>query len=352
MMLKQFDYNLPKEMIATKPSNPRDAAKLFVYDRLSKKSVHTRFNDIGKFFQRGDILVLNNTKVISARLTGRLVHDDGTKGRKFKILLLEKKKTNIWTCLIDGKGRKEGLKIDFGKELRGKILKRLGAGIWEIKFDKSGKILDALINKIGEMPLPPYIKQGGYKKENKDWYQTVFARHSGSVAAPTAGLHFTPRLLEQLQKQGVKIEYITLHVGPGTFLPVKAEKIEQHKMHKELAVILPETAKRLNSAKKSGKRIIACGTTTARTLESFAKNCKILSGEKYTDIFIYPPYKFKLINAMITNFHLPKSTLMMLVASFLSPGKKGGIKKIKEIYLEAMDKKYRFYSYGDAMLII
>jgi len=352
MKLEQFNYYLPKEMIATEPASPRDAARLFIYNRLNKKSVHSTFHDIGKFLREGDVLVLNDTKVIPARLVGRLIHDDGTQGRKFKILLLENKKKNVWTCLIDGHGRREGILISFDKNLKAEIYKRSGGGMWEIKFNKSGKDFDKIISKLGEMPLPPYIKQGGYKKENHDWYQTVYARYSGSVAAPTAGLHFTPRLLVRLKKQGIKIEYVTLHVGLGTFLPVKAENIEEHKMHEEVAIISPKTAESLNRAKKEGGRIVACGTTAARTLESFAGDGKIFSGKKRTKIFIYPPYKPKFVDALITNFHLPKSTLMMLVSAFLSPGKEDGVKKIKELYQEAIKNGYRFYSYGDAMLIL
>ena len=351
MKLSLFDYNLPKEMIATEPANPRDAAQLFVYDRLNKKCVHSIFHNIGSFLQKGDVLVLNNTKVIPARLTGRLVHDDKTLGRKFKILLLEKKSKNIWTALIDGRGRETGLKLCFYKNFCGEVIKRAGGGIWEIKFSAGGKKLDEMIFGLGQMPLPPYIKQGEYKKENKDWYQTVFAKYAGSVAAPTAGLHFTPRLLKQLKKQGIKIEYITLHIGLGTFLPVKTENIEGHKMHEELAIISAKTARALNAAKKEGRKIVACGTTSARTLESFTQNGKIFSGKKRTGIFIYPPYRPKFVDALITNFHLPKSTLLMLVAAFLSPGKKDGTERLKKLYAEAIKKKYRFYSYGDAMLI-
>jgi S-adenosylmethionine:tRNA ribosyltransferase-isomerase len=473
MKLELFDYNLPKELIAAEPASPRDAARLLAYDRKSKKCVHEKFYNIGKFLKKGDVLVLNDTKVIPARLIGRRViaspvlgaRQSHQLGRKFKILLLEKKISphssllrsyegqarpsfkkretgDIWTCLIDGKGRQDGLKIFFGNNhnfrgrgsygrrgfgssgLCGEIIKKIGGGIWEIKFNKSGKELDKIIFKLGEMPLPPYIKQAAYllskfdavapnfadkyKQKNKDWYQTVFATYSGSVAAPTAGLHFTSRLLAQLKKRGIKIEYITLHVGMGTFMPVKTEKIEEHKMHRELAIVSPKTAAVLNKAKKEGRRIVACGTTAARTLESFAasvipvpyqvrdkapagiqkKNIQIphphsaeasrdksrdrqmrddaggvrentkgdgyfiRAGKKYTDIFIYPPYKFKFIDALITNFHLPKSTLLMLASAFLSEGDAKGIKILKNLYEEATRKKYRFYSYGDAMLII
>ncbi|MFA5133205.1 MAG: tRNA preQ1(34) S-adenosylmethionine ribosyltransferase-isomerase QueA [Patescibacteria group bacterium] len=351
MDLSLFSYSLPKELIAIKPAEPRDSANLLVYDRLNTKITHTLFNGIADFFSKGDVLVLNNTKVIPARLIGKFIHSDGMLGRKFKILLLEKKTTDTWTCLIDGKGREAGLEIDFSG-LKGTVSKRIGGGIWEIKFNKKGKILEKMIFKIGQMPLPPYIKQDGYKKENKEWYQPVFAKYAGSVAAPTASLHFTKKLLEKLKNKGVKIEYITLHVGMGTFMPVKTKKIEDHKMHKELAVVLPKTAKVLNLAKKNGGKIVACGTTAARALESFASGEKVRPGKKYTNIFIYPPKKLKILNALITNFHLPESSLLMLVSAFLSPGKKDGIKILKNIYGAAIQKKYRFYSYGDAMLIL
>ncbi|MBU4421656.1 tRNA preQ1(34) S-adenosylmethionine ribosyltransferase-isomerase QueA, partial [Patescibacteria group bacterium] len=257
----------------------------------------------------------------------------------------------VWTAFIDGRGREVGLKLFFDKELRGEIIKKLDDGIWEIRFNKSGKKLDEFIFKLGQMPLPPYIRQEKYKKENKDWYQTVYAKHLGSVAAPTAGLHFTKRLLQKLKKKGVQIEYITLHVGMGTFLPVKMENILKHKMHSELADIDKKTAERLNKAKKEGRKIIAVGTTTARTLEAFAKSYGVSHGSKDVNIFIYPPYKFKFIDALITNFHLPKSTLLMMVSAFLSEGDSKGIKIAKILYQEAIKKKYAFYSYGDAMMI-
>lgn len=356
MRLKQFDYNLEKELIAKQPASPRDLARLLVYNRMNKKSVHTRFNKIGDFLQKGDVLVLNNTKVIPARLIGkklsRLSLDDFELGRKFKVLLLEEKNKNIWTALIDGRGRELGVGLFFSKELKGEIVKKKQGGIWEIKFNKSGKKLQNLILKLGQMPLPPYIKQEKYKKENKDWYQTIYAKHFGSVAAPTAGLHFTDRLLKRLNKNGIQLEYITLHVGMGTFLPVKTEDIKKHKIHKEFASIDKATAKRLNQAKKEGRRIIAIGTTSARSLEAFTKKSKLQSGKKNVDIFIYPPYVFKYVDGIITNFHLPKSTLLMMISAFLSQGDKKGIKIAKDLYKEAIKKKYRFYSYGDAMLII
>lgn len=351
MDVKSFDYDLPKGLIAAKPARPRDAARLLVYERLNTKITHATFKNIGKFLRKGDVLVLNDTRVIPARLVGRLVHNGGTLGRKFKILLLKKEKPDAWTCLIDGHGRRVGLELYFSKNLRGKVAKRIGEGMWELKFNKRGRALDNFVFESGRMPLPPYIKQVKYYPENSRWYQTVYAKHMGSVAAPTAGLHFTPRLLKQLKKQGVRIEYITLHIGPGTFLPVKTKNIENHKMHAELAIVLPRTAKALNGAKKEGRRVVACGTTAMRALESFTKNGKAAAGKRYVDIFIHPPYRPKFVDALITNFHLPRSTLVILVAAFLSPGNAGGIKIFKNLYDKAIRRNYRFYSYGDAMLI-
>ena len=404
MELELFNYNLPKEFIAKRPASPRDSAKLLVYNRSNTKVIHDRFYNIDNFLQKGDVLVLNNTKVIPARLIGKRIispfssfprrREPHEFGRKFKILLLEKKKLNIWTALIDGRGREVGLKLFFSKNLKGEIVKKLQDGIWEIRFNQSGKKLEKLIFELGQMPLPPYIKQKNIKtekhknrrtrkQENKRWYQTVYAKYIGSVAAPTAGLHFTNRLIKKLKKRGVQIEYITLHVGLGTFLPVKTENIKKHKMHSEFASISKETAKKLNKAKEGNRKIIAVGTTTARTLEAFTMPCYceehsdngatkqsrksrdcharvrarndgycLQNGSKDVDIFIYPPYVFKYVDAMITNFHLPKSTLLMMISAFLSEGDTKGIKIIKKLYQEAIKKKYRFYSYGDTILIL
>lgn len=352
MKLKQFDYSFPKELIARKPANPRDTAKLLAYNRMNTKVVHDKFFNVDKYLQKGDVLVLNDTKVIPARLIGRIIHSEGDTGRKFKILLLEKKKANIWTALIDGKGKKDELKFWFNKELQGDVIKKLNDGIWEIKFNQSGKKLEKYIFLLGQMPLPPYIKQKEYKKENKKWYQTIYAKHLGSVAAPTAGLHFTDGLLNRLKERGIKIEYITLHVGMGTFMPVKTQNIEEHKMHSEFVIIKKEVASRLNKVKNNGKRVVAVGTTSARTLEAFSKNGKLQAGSKSVNIFIYPPHVFKYVDGMITNFHLPKSTLLMMISAFLSEGDSKGIKIFKNLYQEAIKKKYQFYSYGDAMLIL
>jgi len=356
MKLNLFNYNLPANLIAKEPVKPRDMAKLFIYNRLNTKSIHSVFNQLSEFLKAGDVLVLNNTRVIPARLIAKRVDEQNNLGRKFKLLLLEKSSNNSWLSLIDGRAKEVGLKLFFNNNLQGELIEKLENGIWEIKFNKSGKELEKIIFKLGQMPLPPYIKQEKYKKENKDWYQTVYAKYIGSIAAPTAGLHFTKRLINKLKKKCIQIEYITLHVGMGTFMPVKTEKIENHKMHKEFAIITQDTVKRLNKAKENGRRVIAVGTTSARTLEAFSEPCnsdhKLKSGKKDINIFIYPPYVFKYIDGMITNFHLPKSTLLMMISALLSEGDKKGIKKIKELYEEAIRKKYHFYSYGDAMLIL
>lgn len=403
LKLSDFDYKLPKNLIASRPHSPRDKCKLLVYNRQEKQIKHSRFDKILDFLKAGDILVLNNTKVIPARLIGRRISETENLGRRFKVLLL-RQKNNIWEALIDGKNRRIGLKIDFGKGLRGEIIKWKGEGIWEIKFNKRGKELENLIFKLGKMPLPPYIKPSFVKasegrqpsvettdSRHKTWYQTVYAKYLGSVAAPTAGLHFTRRLLQRLKRKGVKIVFLTLHVGLGTFMPVRVENITEHKMQPEYVEISTKTAAILNKAKKEGRRIIAVGTTTTRALEAVAAQChaeptkchaelvsasakfqnseaefsvhydagksrktlpmiKPFKGE--VNLFIYPSYKFKFIDGLITNFHLPKSTLLMMTAAFLNQNPKKSVNLIKKIYQKAIKKKYKFYSYGDAMLIL
>jgi len=412
LTLSDFDYNLPKNLIASKPHEPRDECKLLVFNRSkvvperserkrteskglnglrqAQAIIHTRFDKIINFLNPGDVLVLNDTKVIPARLFGRRIDEQGKLGRKFKVLLLSPLKSRRsfnedgWEVLIDGKKRNVGIKINFGSGLIGEILKSPAQpppfkkgeerrGIWEMKFNKSGKEFQNLISKIGKMPLPPYIKlekSDFLRKSDFKWYQTVYAKYLGSVAAPTAGLHFTKKLLDKIKRKGVQIEYITLHVGLGTFLPVKVEDITKHKMHPEYIEISAKTATVLNKAKKEGIRIIAVGTTTTRALEALAfchPECKETRSPRETEsrynikpfkgeinIFIYPPYKFKFVDALITNFHLPKSTLLMLVSALIGqklPANKA-IKIVKNIYNEAINKKYRFYSYGDAMFIL
>lgn len=321
--LKTYNYHLPPELIAQTPLPQRDHSRLLVLNRKKHLIIHDKFYNIAKYLKAGDILVFNDSKVIPARL-----HGQKETGGKIEIFLLQKKENNTWQCLTKGKIKKQQ-KIILPKKFLGQIMKIKDDGTKIIKFNKKN------ILSIGETPTPPYIK----KKSNLHEYQTIYAKHEGSVAAPTAGFHFTKKLLKQLKQKGVQLEYVTLHVGLGTFAPVKTDDITQHKMHTEYFSIAPAALKRIQQAKKEKRRIIAVGTTSCRTLESNkVKNS--------TNIFIYPGYKFKNIDALITNFHLPKSTLLMLVSAF------AGTKKIKKAYQEAIKNKYRFYSFGDAMLII
>jgi S-adenosylmethionine:tRNA ribosyltransferase-isomerase len=349
MKLKDFDYNLPKELIAQKPVYPRDHSRLLLLNKAKHQISHHYFYEIGDFLNKGDILVLNNTKVIPARLIGEKIRTGG----RVEVFLIQPNIKSLnnynWSqewLVIGSPKLNQGQKIVFNKRLKGEIIKVLGQERI-IRFNKSGEALKKIIFQIGQTPIPPYIKSPDKENKLQKEYQTVFAKYLGSVAAPTAGFHFTSQLLKKLQKHGVKIEYVILHVGLGTFQPVKEENIKKHQMHLEWAMIDKTTAKRLNQYKKNKQRIISVGTTACRTLESFcSKNGKLKSGAKFTDIFIYPSYKFRFIDGLITNFHLPKSTLLMLVSAFASQ------KLIKRVYREAIKKKYRFYSFGDAMLII
>jgi len=354
MKLSEFDFNLPKNLIAQKPASPRDACRLMILNCEKKIIRHDRFYNLEKYLRPGDVLVLNNSKVLPARLMGKK-----ETGGKVEILLLKQISSASWQCLIGFVPvvKQVGLKINFGYGLGGVIVKRMG-DIAVIKFNLGGAKLMEQILKIGHPPTPPYIKRLAKSAE----YQTVFAGKLGSVAAPTAGMHFTKKLLAKLKKIGVQSEYVTLHVGLGTFQSVKENDITKHKIHSEYFELDKKTAARLNIAKRAGCRVIACGTTTVRVLEhcselfperSVAKSkgfrqveiiIKARSGE--TNIFIYPSYKFKFVDALITNFHVPKSTLIMLVAAF------AGKKIMDEAYQIAIEKRYRFYSFGDAMLIL
>lgn len=354
MRLSEFDFNLPKNLIAQKPASPRDACRLMILNREKRIIRHDRFYNLEKYLRPGNVLVLNNSKVLPARLIGKK-----ETGGKVEILLLKQISPATWECLVGFVPipKQVGLKINFGYGLGGVIVKRMG-DIAIIKFNLGGAKLMEQILKIGQPPTPPYIKRLARSAE----YQTVFAEKLGSVAAPTAGMHFTKKLLAKLKKTGVQIEYITLHVGLGTFQPVKEDDITKHKIHSEYFELDKKTAERLNEAKHAGQQIIACGTTTVRVLEycsklfperSVAKSkglrqaeaiIKAQSGE--TNIFIYPSYKFKFVDALITNFHVPKSTLIMLVAAF------AGKKIMDEAYQIAIKKRYWFYSFGDAMLIL
>ncbi|OQA36564.1 MAG: S-adenosylmethionine:tRNA ribosyltransferase-isomerase [Parcubacteria group bacterium ADurb.Bin326] len=333
LSLSDFDYVLPSELIAQEPIKPRDAARLLVLDKKSGKMMHQHFFDLPEILRPGDVLVFNNSKVIPARLYG-------TKptGGKVEIFLLQPAGRGMWQCLVKGKV-KTGEKITLAPKVIAESVKQLEDGReWLIKFNVNNKKLFSL----GETPTPPYIKK---KADLKD-YQTVFAKTEGSVAASTAGLHFTKKLLHQLKQRGIKVEFVTLHVGLGTFASVETENILEHKMHSEWASIDAATAKRLVQAKSQGKRIIAVGTTASRVLESFADRSGAIKEQNgWTDIFIYPGYKFKFVDALITNFHLPKSTLLMLVSALASK------KNIDQAYREAVRLKYKFFSFGDGMLI-
>lgn len=341
MKLSLFDYYLPRQLIAQSPAKPRDSSRLLVYNRKTKKVIHDHFYNIGKSLKAGDVLVLNNSKVFPARLWGRK-----TTGGKMEVFLLKKVKGKIWEVLVGGKNRRVGLEIIFPRGLKCQIIKKLPVGIWRVSFNFSGRRFDNIISKIGSAPTPPYIK----KKSNLKDYQTVYAQKTGSVAAPTAGFHFTKSLMAKLKKRGVQFEYVTLHVGYGTFQPVKVGEIEKHKMHPEFAEADRNTIERLREAKKQGRRIVAVGTTSVRVLESVYRlrttDYSPYGFRGWINTFIYPGYRFKFVDAMITNFHLPKSTLIMLVSAL------AGRKNILGIYQQAINKKYRFYSFGDAMLIV
>ncbi len=346
-MLKKsdFDYNLDKNLIAQKPISPRDKARFLLFNKKEKKIYHDSFFNLDKILKPNDLLVVNDTKVFKARLLGKK-----KSGGKIEIFLLKKINTNIYSCLIKGK-IKEEKEIILSKKLKVKIIKKEIDSTYQIKFNLKNKELETSLNKLAKVPIPPYIKKG--KADIKDIlnYQTVYAnsRKEKSVAAPTAGLHFTDRMMKKLKKRNIDIISITLHVGLGTFLPVKTENILDHRMHKEEIIIKKAIKKKILMAKKEKRRIIAVGTTVCRALESLANNKKALENDEdfkqETDIFIYPGYKFKLTNALITNFHLPQSSLLMLVSAFASRD------LIIKAYQEAIKEKYRFYSYGDVMLI-
>ncbi|MDP3964345.1 MAG: tRNA preQ1(34) S-adenosylmethionine ribosyltransferase-isomerase QueA [bacterium] len=340
MKLSLFDFHLPPDRIAQKPVRPRDQSRLLVLNRKTGAISHRHFFEITEYLKSGDVLVLNNTKVFPARLNARK-----ESGGKIEVFLLKPVSANTWECLLGGKGRRVGLEISMEKQrfggLKGVVIKHLTNGTWHIRFNRSGAKLRAAIHRLGTAPTPPYVKRLSNLKE----YQTVFAKKSGSVAAPTAGFHFTNRLMNRIRTLGVQIEYVTLHVGYGTFQPVKETTIERHRMHPEHLEMSKAVYQRLVKAKREGRRIIAVGTTTVRTLESLPRQLTNQQISQSTNIFIIPGYKFKMTDAMITNFHLPKSTLFILVSAF------AGRTKVLKAYETAIKKHYRFYSFGDAMLI-
>lgn len=348
MHINDFDYELPEELIAQKPADKRDASRLLVVHRETGETEHKHFYDILEYLNEGDCLVLNNSKVLPARLYGI---KEGT-GAKVEFLLIKRIDGDRWETMVrPGKRLKPGDSVMFSEDplLKADIIDYGNDGTRIVEFSYDGIFMERL-EEIGSMPLPPYIERQS-ENEDRDRYQTVYCREEGSVAAPTAGLHFTEGLLEKARAKGVELAYVTLHVGIGTFRPVKCENIEDHSMHFEEYHIDEKTAEIINRAKAEGRRVISVGTTSTRTVESAAyfdeeKDCwQVRSGENSTGIFIYPGYEFRIIDSLITNFHLPKSTLLMLISALYDR------EKILEVYQEAIREKYRFFSYGDAMFI-
>ena len=341
MKTSDFYYDLPQELIAQDPLEDRSSSRLLHLDKETGAIEHTDFKHILQYLQPGDCLVINDTKVIPARLYG---HKNET-GAVIEILLLKRRENDIWECLVKpGKKARPGAKIVFGDGiLTGEIIDIVDEGNRLIQFHYDG-IFEEILDQLGEMPLPPYIT---HKLQDKNRYQTVYAKNEGSAAAPTAGLHFTRELLAKVEEMGVSIAHVTLHVGLGTFRPVKVDDVENHHMHSEFYMVEEEQARLINETKKNGGRVISVGTTSCRTLESAADEDGILhAGSGWTEIFIYPGYQFKIIDGLITNFHLPESTLLMLVSAL------AGKEKIMHAYEEAVKERYRFFSFGDAMIII
>ena len=342
MKLTDYDYDLPEALIAQQPCPQRDESRLMVVDRGKRKIHHTQFSQIGEFLPTRSLLVINETKVIPARLIGRKLPTGG----KIELLLTRQKGENTWEALVKpGRRVTHGTRITFGEgALTGKVLAKSSLGLYTVRFKYNGDF-EEILAQVGRVPLPPYIKREP-SRTDKEEYQCVYAKEAGAIAAPTAGLHFTLALLDKLKRDGIHRVTLTLHVGLGTFQPVKVENIEMHKMHSEYFELSQASASQINTAKGEGRKIVAVGTTSVRTLETIASDCSVDSYQGYTDIFIYPGYQFKVVDALVTNFHLPKSTLLMLVSAF------AGREFIFEAYQEAIAQKYRFYSYGDAMLIL
>lgn len=340
MDIKLFDYHLPKHLIAQSQIKPRDHSRLLVLDKTTGAMQDDYFYHVLNFLDSNDVLVLNETKVFPCRLQGQK-----KTGGQIEVFLVKKIESDIWECLVRGRGLKSGDKIYFGKKLTGEILGDINGKIKQVKFNFADLDFLKIVERIGHTPLPPYIKTVDGKQVKKD-YQTVFAKTTGSVAAPTAGLHFTPALLKKIEKSGIPILKVTLHVGLGTFAPVEVEDITKHQIHSEWASIDKTTAEKLNQYKKAGKKIVAVGTTAARNLEAFGNSQGVLdAGEKWVNIYIYPGVKFKFVDSLITNFHLPKSSLLFMVSAL------AGRKHIMEAYQHAVRDNYRFFSFGDAMLI-
>ena len=340
MKTSDFDFDLPEELIAQTPLERRDASRLLVMDKTTGELEHRHFYELPQFLRKGDCLVLNNSRVLPARLIGQRLPGGGA----CEVLLLTEKGDGVWECLVrPGRRLKPGAKMTFGEgKLTATVEQELSDGNRLVKFHYEGIFLEVL-EELGSMPLPPYIRE---KLEDKERYQTVYSKINGSAAAPTAGLHFTPELLQQIQDMGVKLCYVTLHVGLGTFRPVKAEDILEHEMHSEYCMISEEAAQTINETKRQGGRVICVGTTSCRTIESFAHEDGTMEATSgWTNIFIYPGYRFKVLDGLITNFHLPQSTLIMLVSAL------AGREHVLHAYEEAVKEKYRFFSFGDAMLM-
>ena len=337
--LETYNYQLPQELIAQYPLPDRGSSRLLHLDRETGDVSHLSFRDIVSHLNPGEVLILNSSRVIPARLFGR--KDNGT---QVEVLLVNKLSDSTWRCMVHpGRRLKKEQWIEFSPSLKGFISLPDEDGLREIEFSPAQDYWQ-IIEEIGHMPLPPYIRRTD-EASDRNRYQTVYATEPGSVAAPTAGLHFDSDLLDELKQKGVQIRYVVLHVGLGTFLPVKSERIDQHKMHSEYCTVPPETAEAVNSAIAGGRRVIAVGSTSMRTLESFTREGRLESGSRWTDIFIYPGYRFQIASALITNFHLPKSSLLMMISAF------AGLENVMKAYQMAVRERYRFFSYGDAMYI-
>jgi S-adenosylmethionine:tRNA ribosyltransferase-isomerase len=352
MRTADFDFTLPSGLIAQTPAPKRDQSRLLVLDRATGETAHRQFVDVPEYFRDGDALVLNDSRVIPARLRGR----NARSGGQFEVLLLEENAANDWWAMLrPGKRARPGTKIDIldnngnPSAIQAVVMESNAEGHRRLEFTGAKNVLTEL-DALGEVPLPPYIERLSSRTEDRERYQTVFARADGSVAAPTAGLHFTPELLDKVRARGVNVCFVTLHVGPGTFAPVKTNDLAGHVMHEERYEVGAETARLINEA----GRVVAVGTTTLRVLESVARanNGRIVAGAGRTRIFIHPPYQFKIVDALLTNFHLPRSTLLMLVSAFAAPGETRGRDLVLAAYQEAIARRYRFFSYGDAMLIV
>ena len=356
LKLDEFDYELPEELIAQEPMPERDQSRLLIYNRNDDSIDHRSFSELANVLSPTDVLVINDSKVIPARLRGRKNHSDGA----VEILLIHEVSENCWWVMLKpGRRVRPGTIVRLHTtnnettEIQFKVVEKNDEGHCLVTFEGTDNILNEL-DELGEIPLPPYIEAACHRDyDDKHRYQTVYAAQQGSVAAPTAGLHFSPQLLASLESKGIEIVRVTLHVGLGTFAPVKAEKIVDHQMHHEHFEISESAATALNQCKDQGRRIIAVGTTSVRVLETAAANNtgQIKAQKGRTNIFIYPPYEFRFIDSLITNFHLPKSSLLMLISAMAAPGQLNGIESIREVYSNAIEQRYRFFSYGDAMLI-